>query len=1671
MTVLLGLHAACQGCDENAVLIVEEVESLGAIIGNAELLQDDNNDGAFSDDERTFVVNPRAGFDKAIRVRFLVPVPKNVLDPGNSFDPADFITFKGPFPDLPIDITIELAGTFFEDDPDDPTGTLALGVIYDIEDDLFNEDRLISSPVEVTLHLSQLREATGLGFLEDARFFFVVAPDTSTIRPPRVLSIEPAPADLPGWTRPIEQADLLPGEGFAEMMGRLENANRDAVVDAPLSARPAPHAPVQIIFSAPVINFVASIDPEDDVGLRLRSDTPLPFIKPFDVARSETGAGLAPDTVYEISALSKWAFVNVPAISGTQEEGGKFLIPGFSDDFYDLLGSLNVDDEDLYLDTTMVIRTGPIRTTRPDHLGGTNLFTTLSDPDSPTGAAVGCDVQFALPAEGAPAIEHLIVEVDDGSGAETFVVPWDPQNDEIRQGSIERLTGVTRTSFRVPVPAEDFDGSIDLRVTARGLEGSILTVVGHDEIRFKHDVIAPEIDSSSVQTINETQDGELDRLCLVADCDIDHFIVRVGGGGTFTLDADDAANADCIDGQRTYCFSDVDLGLPDGTVEGEMSITVTAVDDVGNESTAVGVVTMPRCESVDKFVGNGGTRLDTLVLPGGRPAVIRSDGRRIRYSTWTDGGWQSEAVFRLPDDTDTTDYGFGLGLDAIVAPDDGLPTICIVEGHYGAADTDATAQGTLRVLKRDPTAGWVQRFEIADVRPIGCSLAAWEGHLAAGYNRRLYLAFLLEQLNTVTEVTVDGPFGLERKSITSTFTWDLGLSAHPVGRGLFFTYRRLPIEDFVGVIGPHPDNLRSPGRIVVGWFDSLSSTSPHEQEVSHPSLALRTAPFPDDEPGGITIGAGPRIVAATDTLQLAYVASTSYFDRDDIVALRDRLDGGLTYLRAPYPDDGDPLEFVEIARDEDALYLQERDGISHVSSESCEANDDCASPFVCDDGRCKLTIGGHLVEDIVYFGRPSLAVDPDEEQAFVTYGSALRDVRLFTAPLGGGTVTRHVVDARVGRAPPQNEETLAVAVAAGRKGYHLAYRNPLAGRNQVEFVRGRENRLFSGPLPLTECLPLWREIVLTEEQLSLTYVDNLQPANLRGNLWDPQCLAGAGELSFPLLGDLEALGFEEETLLLDVLKGIVIQDGRTLLKEQARVCVPISEEVSCDPEINLTGGNGTFVGALTIDPQPEEPARIRLFDHNPTASECPAPAQSTFSGGGQWACIECTDGAFYIPGTQFQCGRCEADQFKYSSTATVGTRPPSVTSGDSVVCHSCPAQDAGDLARGQMPYILTSDGLECSRCPDGNDFVLCASDDGCEFLGDNWRCAMAEEWEGRANAPDYGVCVSKCFRADDDTFVGCEFSGGACNEDTGACEHIPLTGFACRPIGCDYCWQNRSCVDDEDCPLLHTCSGSTEHLSPLCIARPALWSYPSVLPDTNPLKHEAAELRESIQKRLRVVRLPDHVDVNHNVPGISEVLKDFEVTIADVSLSIEGGGEPGLQGRIRVHVRASDPLFRLDEANCSDIELDEAGAPEIDLYFEPFVERKADGEVSAAFALVDVQADVTANAITTSGGTLCALIPPPFRDIGSRMEGRVERKLASSGSELLEIIIDVLTDLRADGSNAVGRCIFVSNDPSQATQPTDTGTAYGLCPDGSSETPYLVKAEEGALRIVLRACP
>jgi len=836
---LVLVSTSCGDCNSNAVLVAEQVAALAPVVDTVEVLQDSDGSGDFSQNERVFVVDPRVTVNKVIRIAFLPgqAVPRSVLA-----DP-DFLVFTAA-----LTPGLSVSSIYFEDNPTntDVSGPPALTVTYDITDDLYDPSITITVPILVEVHLEEIASD-----LSPAKFVFVLASAAPPpVQPPRITSFSPNLPNMIGWSRPISFSDFGPGATLDDVLTLVDQN----LLGQALEDRPSPHERFEMTFDHGMTNLLVSVTPSgvlgvDKIGLKFVAPT-FGFFTTFDEAKSETSVGLAPDTVYTITALSNWDVIHAPVISGTQDEFGQFLVPNYEESLYESLLAFGYTPDALTGDTTYRVRTGPVRVTVPEHRGDSNLI------NAPSGVAQ-VHVQYAEPQDVTPAPALLELTWEYGAVVDTAEIGFSNAiPDGIDQDGFVRAAGVSRQETSVQLPASGFDDLVTLTATLfTALPGHAL--VGTDTIRFHHDSIVPSIDEGTLTFTDTYPNGQLDELCFSADCDLETVIVSVPGGTPVTLDASDATRGDCIADERTYCFEDVPLGLPPGTTDNEIEVTITAVDDQGNASEPVTFESEPSCAMYDKFVGEDGRR-SAIAMRGDTPVVAWTDGQRIRYAEASDTGtWSTSRVDPgLPADTDDSVFRLGLGIDLIV-DNDGRPVVCYVEGEFGydfdtddflpGIGTNHGATGVLRVMKRGPSGSWLEIASSTEARPLGCSLTTFRGSLVVGWTAPdpsvpdtlpqgvgRWAFVVSEDLDAFAADIPEPPDN--GAPIKHRLEWDLHLAG--TSDRLYFTYRTA-----------HPvfTDIKAPGQIVLGYATEFTSHVQHACPRVHTVALMR---------GGLRSGAG-----------------------------------------------------------------------------------------------------------------------------------------------------------------------------------------------------------------------------------------------------------------------------------------------------------------------------------------------------------------------------------------------------------------------------------------------------------------------------------------------------------------------------------------------------------------------------------------------------------------------------------------------------------------------------------------------------------------------------------------------------------------------------------------------------------------------------------------------
>jgi hypothetical protein len=1645
------------GCGLDAVVVVEEIQRLAPVVDRIEVIQDVDGDGVHEiiDDDSVLVIDPRGSVDKAIRISFIpgFTPERSALDPAA---PDPFLELSGA---ATLFYPLEIERTYFADDPADTSlaGTATV-VTYDLRDDFFdpadppvNDDTLFS-PAELRLHLERLDPG-----LELARAFFIVPPRAPTGNPTRVFDFVPGLASNLGQKSPIRPQDFpcfdpdaaIPHLEIADCIGDVLAAVDANTIGDTLAERVIPHQQLSLGFAPEAMNFVVSMTPEDFEGVEFRTEG-FPF-RSFERVRSETPRGLIPDTSYEVHALAQNGLVFVPLFTGTQGVNGAFLIPNYSTQTLEALRAAGFTDRELADDTRFAFRTGPVRITGPAHLGDVGVA------DAPNGV-LPIRVEYASPNDGPPTPENLLVMFSAPGAPPSQTLAYSGVNDVIDQSGIVRSAGVTSMTFTISLPPSDFDAEVPLQVRARDGANAF---IGEDRIRFHYDSIIPEIDEGSITITNEHRDGRVEQLCLVADCDLAELSLTVEGGSQVTIEVNATHFASaCVDSKRTYCFDDLPIGVPPEVEDGEPEVTVSVTDDQGNESDAVTTnLPLPTCTlPPDKFVAADGRRLKTLLLPDGSPVVFRSDGRRLRSSTWDGSRWNTQTIATLPDDSDAVLHRFGQGFDAVI-DQDGQPAVCLVDGAIAAVDgeptaTELTSRGQLQIAKQAEDGTWSVIASRGNVRAIGCSITSFLGTL------------------TFAWVEVNGTVGNPNDS---RGRWGQ-LSSAALGGHVVRDDFRIP----AGADGGPADrgltkNLR---------IEGVGSRLYFAYQAVKPSSALSA------EPGeivvGFTTGPGAQLlhIARGDGRAPAFAITPSTFE----IALVDSFAERLAYFRSPLPSSiGGAFSFSTIFTDPLVPLGIDSDGVTTVPEGM--------------EGFAPASPG------------PEMALSPDGAEVLVSYprraanNSQLQN-ELFVkrVSLTGGTEDR-VLEARVGTNPPL-QERIAHSIAVGPKGFHVTFRSPDVNR----IVFAQERNQFDFGRRQTGCPELWKQTALAEfeSEMNLEFINfSNDPSNPRF-AWSNLCpeaapqLVGPGiDLSFPGLrvlnpdADLPEFDFvgQRENLLRDQFLFSELRTGRGLLKQQENVCIPFQPTAlfvgnACDP---LSGIPFTVpqesleAPAIRAAPLPSPVGGAKVAC-DPAGEPCACDGQLVVEPDGSFACATCAEPTFCLdpddpacPEGAFwdterdQCSVCLFSQAHYASS-TPGVIPDQVTSNEDVACVVCASSLCSvDPTRGQTDCIASSDGRTCSRCPDGSQLLPCGSDVECTVLGslDQVRCVDAGAWRGRLGAPTDNrgrVCVKLCESDADCPFGRCVDNG----DDEGTCvdgeREVPAgTDLACRPIGCDSCWDNSYCETAADCPLNHECSNDLTGFdpiatpTPICIGRPLisrqsgehLLESAGSAPGVPEAVAALATLRSEIVRAMTHFRIPTRTGANRPF--------QLDAALSDIAVRLEPSADPARQGRVIVRIElfnvaagvfVGPPVNSFVSFSPGNVEIEgvyepharprPAGSTGIDL--ADVSGRPGDGFVGVGFTLVDANLSADIDVVPGVG------IP-----IGGLFEDTLTRRAGRFSGRFLETIVRIL------GTPGIPRCVFVSDQGRLALLPRD-------CGDGTSETEELVKVEGDQIRVVLRRC-
>ena len=1635
------LLISCGGnCSQNAVVVAQEVRALGQIVDTIEVFGDTNGDGVYSPQERVFVVDPRSSVDKILRVSFVSPVERGPLafdpDPDHSFLRFDVLP--------PMDVGVNRV--YFNDDPTDtdPGGARTQVVTYDLADDLQNPNIHFTAAVQVSIALSRIDSTYKPG-----RFVFLLARDApATGVPPRIKHVIPDAPNLAGWGRPISATDFGPGEQLAAVLARVD---RNLLGVRP-DERVSPHQAIKFEFDDPMSNMVVSVVPAgpplEPKGIELAAQTTL-FVTPFTEATSDTAIGMAPDTRYEMTALANWSVIHAPIVTGTQNDQGQFLIPNLDDALYAQLRAQGYTDQDLAGETRYSLRTGPFRITAPSHLGNINLTS------APNGMLIG-HLQFAAPTDGLQRPATLDVSVAPEGLTRTSTRVGFPLGtpDTIKQDGFTRTAGVTVHNVPIQLPTTPFDDLVAIDMLVHGSGGEIL---GRDSIKAHYDTIAPTI-GPGFDITNTYTDGQLDRFCVTADCDVATFQIQVGGGRIVTLDRSSAQVSACTNDKAQYCFTDVSLGLGgDVTEDGEI-ITITATDDQGNVSSPVQTTTSPRCKLYDKYISTGGKLSAVASGDDGKPRVLWSDNRNLFFSQPNvSGSFETPKQRVLLSGSTTTipaNHTFGLGIDMMLDPTDRNPIACFIDATIESPGVETSFLGTLHVLKRQ-NGTWTELSSIGGVRPLGCSLSTIGnvpvvGWIAAGSPSGGIPQWGFAQNLPSTASVIPLPAAADVHRATRDI-WDLDIAGDDTGR-LYFAYRTAhPVLGFLG----------APGSIIAGY---LRGTQSHVQIVcpagGHPT------------PDGCTLslstflGWGPKIVVDEHGLGIAFVSVQDiggfFFTPGHRIEVLGA-DGG--------PSFGDDIDFsARFRSNPDALSGLTQDGLTAGNTSAPLLVPFGPIAFLREEGTLFLAAwarGDRLgVEDVV--------------------------VARINPVIGGGTIT--VVDRRVQTNDKIGErtETVAVSLSSGPTGYQMVYRNPAVGR--LAFAAEQETIPASGAGGTFGCSRAWSTSTIAMDELSLTY-------QVPGQFFTAECSGVADSIARLFIrpytiGQSRNVSLRDEriggqdTLLRDAITPervvtfsdgtihvirdpLILQNGRAPSFTQKHVCLPASQISNGEPDFTACGvvptSNPNFFdppavtqtaqGTPYVSNGGSQPvASIRYTSLTDAKTHCVTPSaggntlqvltDSSNPGSPRYSCVECLRGSWFDP-TSSRCKVCSngagLNDFRYNNDAVGQFRFELERNGtngtDQLSCLACPATSPSDVAKGVMPWLATPNG-SCTRCTEGSVLRTCETDEDC-LVFPNARCSHSG-WNGRAHQPNTGVCTTQC-SSDADCLDGLPAGSATCvphtevdpntqvSTVTHTCERADhgeqITGrnLLCRPIGCDTCWNNDYCTSDADCPANHHCyNGDFGVLSPACIARPILSKTfeRDILDAASGIdpagvakaKAELQVQRQNLLDTLDAVKIPNYVQ-----SGPFRVV-EFDTRVHDISLQ-SGNGIAGPIGTVVMHLEFEEASFQIDQPLTAFGSTN--GGWSMDFVFAPYValagQNESDAYSNLGFTLVDVRVH----------GDI-AWIPDVLFSIDD-FATAIKPRLGKLANKFMDSLIAAVGGLEADGTGrldrpGIVRCIFAHPD-------------------------------------------
>lgn len=1492
LTLVLG---GCSDCGNRAAEVRELVEPTAPFLDSIELVP---NGG--------FLIDPRPEVQKAIRLRFLLPVRRD------SIHLTNFTIISPPR-------AIDVEALVF----DDGNSNTTLSVTLVLTPNLMHADISVPLSAQLSWDASGIEFQPGVGGTAPPKptspinFDFAIAASGPDASPPTVdffgLPNEPSPPQ-PGWGRPVTMNDLLP-------LGTetLDTVGRDNFLGAAIADQVLPHARIEGRFSEPVTTTLVSFDPLDTEGLQFQTESLLLVLDPAEKIFSQTPRGLLPDWTYSVTIGSRDSAALLPIAGGVQDTSGHFMMPRYGPDVAAAAIADGMTLADLYGDVDYRFRTSPLRIEQPridGHIG-------LADAPSLM-PRVRIDYARPLPADlpGTPTSLQAVLFDDNGVLLASAQVPFEPGNSDQfwRDATIDQsglFRDVYRRALQLSAAPDDIDEDVTLRATMLGSGGEYL---GADELRFHFDVVPPTLDANDVSFDNATaEDRAIDDLCVATDLDVVTIVVSFDGGQTVELAAD-SDHCTAVGARKQCCYDSVSIGLPPGVKEGEVSFTVTVIDDGGNESESAERVSRPDCEQPPlKLVRTGVTAGFAL---GRSPVtdgidVLFATTTQIRHATWNGVAWEFRTAYALP-----PGQRFGQSLD-LAYDAFGRPIACFLQAPITPGVSEQAVVGDLMLITASALGPreWSVTTLTNTARPMHCAITGMRGATtepAVAFAGRFNFGSPSEADNTSpmlflgsdaggSLIPIPGPSG---SAALGMIGHDIDLAWDDLSERLHVAWRSRFGAGASG--GQIVHSVRSANGAFV------------TREVLHP---LGT--------NGRAFGANPAIGVGDDGRAIIAYQPINTVGTDR----------GLFILQRQTSDPSDTAGWS-------LLFFDSRIG-------SWPPNR-----------------GGRATAGFVSVGKP-LTMVMAAGAAHVAYnrgGSSRPGSQIVIVRAGGGTTSVDVVDSAV-------VGTMEIGLTVTDDGVRSVLwddaRDPnSSGRRSVHFyddTTGSLRHRDAAEPPLEPaCGTYFRTVALSENELGLVYPvaagERMLPGAEEGGILSP-ALGIPPEFTLrPIEGVVlsdTVGGFD--SALQDVFVGVSLEIGRGPLRYQTAVCVPdtvdssLLEVSACRRDrVVFPLPDFSFSTGVERLPVQGEPPAVVLRVKETSIVGTTEPAEGACSEPGQY---------LYFDGVDYHCKTCPHPSHPDSGLRSLvphyvpvldrciacaeGSAHPDlpriIDDTTSVGCIGCTASaeqpTVEETRRGVKRYVVDSHLGQCIRCSPGTAPRPCVTDDDCSDLGGAMLCGRIDRLSGDT------ICVQRksCSSADDcSEGEQCDASragdGRACRRGDDAVAGSPpglppppdpqnatRELFECEPIGCNECWRNDYCTSDADCPINHHCMNQADggfsstpepnaemaFATPMCLLRPILHGLTSDSP--------AGDLFETFGDSLTNLRVPLAFGGVTDL-GVEDLkLTDLQARIVDMTASIEGGSTDStgalilriaLQSPVVLQGSVSTPLgrtsFRVD---------------------------------------------------------------------------------------------------------------------------------------------------------------